>query len=265
MPLNADSGNASSSCAGRHDARLLERTTMITTKDIEYEADGSTMVGRLALPAGEGKSPGVLIAHEGPGLDDYQKDRAVSFAEVGFVAFALDYHGGGRPLADRDEMMTRLGVLWEDPDRTRALGSAGLEVLLSHPRTDPSKVAAVGYCFGGAVVLELARGGADLNAVIGLHPRLATRRPQDAGNIRGKVLVCVGTEDPLIPVEERLAFEEEMRAGGVDWRMNLYGGAEHSFTHPWADLVDLPGIRYHQPSAERSWRAMLDLLGEAFV
>jgi dienelactone hydrolase len=237
---------------------------MVTTRDVEYDADGTLMVGRLALPDGEGERPAVLIAHEGLGLDDFQRDRADRFAELGYVAFALDYHGGGKPLADRDEMMARLGVLWENPERTRALARAGLEVLLAEPRTDASRVAAIGYCFGGALVLELARAGADIKAAVGFHPRLATVRPQDAGHIKAKVLVCVGTEDLLIPDEERLAFEEEMRAGGVDWRMNLYGGAEHSFTHPWANLVDLPGVTYHRLSDERSWRAMLDLFDEVF-
>jgi dienelactone hydrolase len=237
---------------------------MVMIKDIEYAADGLTMVGRLALPDVQGLRPAVLIAHEGLGLDDYQKSRAERFAELGYVAFALDYQGGGKPLADRDEMRARLGALWEDPERTRALAGAGLEVLLAEPRTDASKVAAVGYCFGGALVLELARGGADLKAVVGFHPRLATVRPQDASNITGKLLVCIGTEDPLIPVDERLAFEDEMRTAGVDWRMNLYGGAQHSFTHPWADTVDLPGLRYDRLSDERSWRAMVGLLDEVF-
>jgi dienelactone hydrolase len=237
---------------------------MVTIRDVEYDADGTRMVGRLALPEGEGMRPAVLIAHEGLGLDDFQKERAGRFAELGYVAFALDYHGGGKPLADRDEMMARLGELWESPERTRALARAGLEVLLAEARTDTAKVAAVGYCFGGALVLELARAGADVKAVVGFHPRLSTVRPTDASNINAKVLVCLGAEDPLIPVEERLAFEEEMRAGGVDWRMNLYGGAEHSFTHPWANLVDLPGVTYHRLSDERSWRAMLDLFDEVF-
>jgi dienelactone hydrolase len=237
---------------------------MVTTRDVEYDADGTLMVGRLALPDGQGLRPAVLIAHEGPGLDDHQKDRASRFAELGYVALALDYHGGGKLLADRDEMMARLAVLSDDPDRTRALANAGLTVLLREPRADASKVAAVGYCFGGTVVLELARGGADIKGVVGFHPGLGTLRPEDARNITGKVLVCVGSEDPFIPVEQRLAFEAEMRSAGVDWRMNLYGGAEHSFTHPWAELVDLPGVKYHQPSYERSWRAMLDLFDEVF-
>jgi dienelactone hydrolase len=238
---------------------------MVTIRDVEYDAFGTVMVGRLALPDGEGVRPAVLIAHEGPGLDDYQKDRVGRFAELGYVAFALDYHGGGKVLADRDEMMTRLGELSSDPDRVRALGNAGLEVLLREPRADASKVAAVGYCFGGTLVLELARGGADIKAVVGFHPGLGTQRPEDARNITGKVLVCVGSEDPFIPFEQRLAFEAEMRSGGVDWRMNLYGGAEHSFTHPSAELFALPGVKYDQLTDERSWRAMLDLFDEVFV
>lgn len=239
---------------------------MPTTRNVEYSADGTTMVGRLALPTGSGKRPGVLIAHDGPGLNDHQRDRATRLAELGYVAFALDYHGGGRFISDPDEMLARIGELAADSDRTRAIGDAGLRVLLGEPRVDGSKVAAIGYCFGGTMVLELARGGADLKAVVGFHPGLATS-PRDAGRITGKVLVCVGSEDPLIPVEHRLAFEEEMRSAGVDWRINIYGGAEHSFTHPRTDPNQrvLPGVSYHRLSAERAWRAMLDLFDEAFA
>lgn len=237
---------------------------MATTTDIAYAADGLGLVGRLALPEGSGKVPAVLIAHEGGGLDDYQNSRAERFAALGYVAFALDYHGGGRPLTSRDEMAARCRALWNEPERIRTLARAGLEVLVGELRADPSRLAAVGYCFGGALVLELARSGADVKAVVGFHPRLATRRPDDAHNIRAKVLVCVGTEDPLISVAERMAFEEEMRAGGVDWRMVLYGGAEHSFTRPGADRDGQAGIGYHRLSDDRSWRAMLDLFDEVF-
>lgn len=237
----------------------------MTTTDIAYDVDGSTMIGRLALPGGDGTRPAVLIAPEGNGLDDYQKTRPERFAEIGYVAFALDYHGGGRPLQDRAEINARLTKLADNLDRARAVAGAGLDVLLAHPRVDRSRVAAIGYCFGGTLVLELARTGADLKAVIGFHPGLTTTRPQDSANIVGRVLVCIGTEDPLVPLEHRLAFEAEMRAAGVDWRMNLYGGAKHSFTHPRAELAAVQGIEYHQPSDERSWRAMLDLFDEVFV
>jgi dienelactone hydrolase len=238
---------------------------MVTTRDIAYAADGAEMIGRLAVPDGGGKVPAVLIAHEGGGLDEYQKSRAERFATLGYVAFALDYFGGGRPLTSREEMATRCQALWNDPERIRTLVRAGLEVLVSEPRSDRSRVAAVGYCFGGAVVLELARSGANVKAVVGFHPRLATQRPKDAGNITAKVLVCLGTEDPLISGAERRAFEEEMRAGAVDWRMNIYGGAEHSFTRPGADSDGQPGIGYHRLTDQRSWRAMLDLFDEVFA
>jgi len=237
---------------------------MATMRDVEYEFGGTTLIGRLALPDGDDVRPAVLIAHEGPGLDDFQKDRAGAYAELGYVAFALDYHGGGQMLPDRDAMMHKLGALASDLDRTRALANAGLDVLLAEPRANPMLVAAVGYCFGGTMVLELARSGAALRAVVGFHPGLATTRPDDAHNITGKVLVCVGTEDPFIPLEQRLAFEEEMRAGGVDWRMNLYGGIAHSFTHPWAGLAEIPGVKYDELTDQRSWRAMTDLFDEVF-
>src|SRR3954451_3542563 len=238
---------------------------MVTMRDVEYQADGRRMIGRLALPDGDDVRPAGLIAHEGPGLDDFQKDRAGTYAELGYVAFAVDYHGDGAMLPDRDAMMARLGELAADPDRVRTLGGAGLAELLREPRTDATKVAAVGYCFGGTVVLELARSGADLKVVVGFHPVLGTLRPEDARNITGKVLVCVGTEDPFIPLEQRLAFEDEMRAAGVDWRMNLYAGVVHTFTHPWAELAGIPGVKYDKKTDERSWRAMRDLFDEAFA
>ncbi|HEY7063820.1 MAG TPA: dienelactone hydrolase family protein [Chloroflexota bacterium] len=236
----------------------------MSARDVSYVVDGVTMVGRLALPEGAGMWPAVLIAHEGNGLDDYQKHRADRLAELGYVAFALDYWGGGKPLDDRDDMMARIAALQQSSERTRALAAAGLNVLLAEPRADASRVAAIGYCFGGTLVLELARTGADLKAVVGFHPGLFTTRPEDSARIVGKVLVCVGAEDPFIPLKDRLAFEEEMRAARVDWRMNLYGGAVHSFTHPGADRLGLPGLAYHQPTAERSWRAMLDLFADVF-
>jgi dienelactone hydrolase len=159
----------------------------------------------------------------------------------------------------------RTAALWNDPERMRALGQAGLDVLRAEPTTDPTKVAAIGYCFGGALMLELARTGADLKAVVGFHAGLHTTRPEDSANIVGTVLVCVGSEDPYVTAEDRAGFEAEMRAAEVDWSMHVYGGVEHSFTNPHAEDAGLPGLRYHQPSAERSWRAMLELFDEAFA
>jgi dienelactone hydrolase len=237
----------------------------MTTTDIAYEVDGATMIGRLALPAGEGTRPAVLIAHEGNGLDDFQKTRPERFAALGYVAFALDYYGDGTPLDDRAEINARLATLYENPERTREIAQAGLAVLVAQPRTDRTKVAAVGYCFGGTLVLELARTGVDIKAVVGFHPGLTTIRPEDSVNIVGKVLVCVGADDPIVPLEQRAAFESEMRAAAVDWTMTVYGRAKHSFTHPRAGLATIEGLEYDQRTDERSWRAMLDLLDEVFT
>ena len=235
---------------------------MTTTREVEYTVDGARMVGNLALPDGVGKRPAILIAHEGNGLDDHQKARAERFAELGYVAFALDYHGDGLPITDPGLMMARIAALGDDPQRVEALGNAGLDVLLREPRVDAARVAAVGYCFGGTLVLELARGGADLKGVVGMHPGLTTRRPKDSRNINGKVLVCIGSEDSLIPIEQRVAFESEMRAAGIDWTMIVHGGVQHSFTHPRSGQAGLPGLAYDADSDRRSWRAMLELFDE---
>jgi dienelactone hydrolase len=238
---------------------------MATTRDITYEADGRTMVGTLALPDGRGPRPGILVCHEGPGLDDHARSRATRLAdELGYVAFALDYHGEGRPLEDRQQMMARIGELRDDPLRARAIGTAGLDVLRDEPRTDVTRLAAIGYCFGGTLSLELARGGADLKAVVGFHSGLATVRPEDARNITGKVLALIGADDPIVDNAQRREFEEEMRAGGVDWQLVVYGGAVHSFTNPRASQIDLPGIAYDETVDRRSWQAMCDLFGEVF-
>ncbi len=231
------------------------------TQEISYDRDGVTYVGHLAVPAGDDVRPGVLVCHEGPGLDAHAKRRAEQLAGLGYVAFALDYYGGGVPVP-REEMMNRLGPMLADSSLARAHARHGLEVLLAQPRVDRARVAAIGYCFGGTMALELARDGAELQAVVGFHSGLATGRPEDAAQIVGAVLVCIGAEDPIIPPEQRAAFEAEMRAGNVDWRMNLYGGAAHSFTNDLADLAKMPGVAYHRPTDDRSWRAMLDLFAE---
>jgi len=230
-------------------------------RDIAYEVDGSAMIGRLALPDGSDRRPAVLIAHEGNGLDEFQKTRADRFAELGYVAFALDYHGGGRPLTDRVRINERLDRLSNDPPFARRVAAAGLAVLLDQSRSDPARVVAVGYCFGGSLVLELARTGADLKAVVGFHPGLYDRR-DDSSAIRGAVLVCVGAQDPLIPIGDRIAFEDEMRVAGVDWRMIMYGGAKHSFTNPNIDALGIDALAYNARADQQSWRAMLDLFDD---
>jgi dienelactone hydrolase len=238
---------------------------MATTRDISYEADGRTMIGTLALPDGTDQRPGVLVCHEGPGLDDHARARAVRIAdELGYVAFALDYHGDGKPIADRNQMMARIGELRADPPRIMAVGTAGLDILRAEPRADTSRLASIGFCFGGTLSLELARGGTDLKAVVGFHSGLSTVHPEDARNITAKVLALIGADDPMVHGDERRAFEEEMRAGGVDWQLHVYGGAVHSFTNEKASADVFPGIAYDEATDRRSWQAMVDLFTEVF-
>lgn len=231
------------------------------TETIAYSADGADMIGLLALPEGGGTHPAVLVCHEGPGVSEHAYNVARRLAGLGYVAFAMDYHGGGKALP-MTEARVKLGQWLADPTGIRARASAALAVLTGRPETDTSKVAAIGYCFGGTTALELARSGADLKAVVGFHSGLNTARPQDAANIKGKVLVLIGAADPLIPAEQRTTFEAEMSAAKLDWRINVYGGVGHSFTNPEADAFNMPGIAYDAATDKRSWAAMIDLFGE---
>jgi dienelactone hydrolase len=235
------------------------------TQSLEYQADGARRVGYLAVDrARAGKRPGVLIASEASGVSDVVKQRAERLAGLGYVAFALDYVGDGAVLQSMDESRALVARYMDAPERIRAIGQASLELLRAQPEVDGTRLAAIGYCYGGSAALELARSGADLACTVGFHSGLATKRPDDAHQIKGKVLVCIGAEDPLVPPEQRLAFEREMRAGKVDWRLYLFGNAVHGFSNPGADRHGHPALAYHRPTDERSFRAMRDLFDETF-
>jgi dienelactone hydrolase len=236
----------------------------VHTESISYDVAGTRYVGYLAVADGADKRPGILVCPEGNGLHAGAKQRAHRLAELGYVAFVVDFIGGGVVLTEMTEMLARLAKLRDDLDHTRALARGSLDVLLARPEVDPARVAATGYCFGGTFALELARSGAPLACVVGFHSGLATTRPADARNITGKILVCIGAEDPLVPPEQRLAFEQEMRAANVDWRLHLHGGAVHGFANPDAGRFGNPAVAYHRPTDERSWRAMRDLFDETF-
>ena len=230
---------------------------------VAYSAENVEFVGTVFTPAGSGPAPGVLVAHESPGITRHTLDAAERLAELGFVALATDYQGGGQVVEDREEMMRRYAWFMADPDHIRARLEAALNALRDQPRVDGGRLAAVGYCYGGTAVLELARGGADLKAVVGFHSGLGTARPQDASAITGPVLVQIGADDPVIPPDQRAAFEREMTAAGVDWRMVVYGRTGHSFTNPEADSWGMPGFGYQADSDRRAWTAMKDLFAEA--
>jgi len=241
----------------------------MVTREIAYDADGAHMIGHYAAPdRSRGRLVGILVAHAGPGLDDYGRSIADRVAAAGYAAFALDYHGGGTVLADMPQMMSRINGWLADPTGIRVRVAKALEVLQSQPDVDGARIGCMGYCFGGTAVLELARSGASIAATVGFHSGLKTARPADAAQIKGQVLVCLGADDPLIPVAERNAFEEEMRRGGVDWQMHVYGGAQHSFTTAGIDAraaaAGLQGMKYHAEADRCSWRAMLGTFADVF-
>ncbi|MFE9250041.1 dienelactone hydrolase family protein [Streptomyces sp. NPDC007088] len=235
-------------------------TTTVTTRTVTYPADGLTMTGHLALPTGTGRRPAVLIGPEGMGPSDIERRRAEALAGLGYVALAFDLHGG-RYLDDPEEMLARCLPLLAAPDRMRDIGHAALDVLLAEPRTDPGRVAAIGYGTGGAIALELGRAGVDLRA-IGTVNGLTTGRPGEAARIRCPVWAGVGSEDPIMSAAQRDAYAAEMRAGDVDWRLVTYGGALHAFHHPPVDHATPPGVGHHPRHARRAWRDILDLLAE---
>jgi dienelactone hydrolase len=233
------------------------------TQDIEYRADGVRLVGQYVV---DDRSParraGVLVCHEGNGLTEHTKKIAARLAGLGYAAFAMDYHGGGRPVVDVEAVRPQLVAWMGNPTGIMARATAALDVLKAQKEVDPGRLASIGYCFGGTTSLELGRQGCDLKAIVGFHSSLGTSRPQAAANIKGKVLVCLGADDPLILSEQRVAFENEMKAAGVDWRLQLYGGAGHSFTNPEADSWGRNGFFYHEPTDRRSWNAMIELFNE---
>lgn len=253
-------------CQRRTPARSDSTITTVQSHDDDYHAHGRVPGGRFdddRAPRAPGlcrPPPAVLLGPEGMGLSDVERRRADALAELGYVALAFDLHGG-RYLGDPEEMLARCMPLLADPNRMRGIGHAALDVLRAEPRTDPDRIAAVGYGTGGAIGLELGRGGVSLRA-IGTVNALTTGRPGEAARIRCPVWAGVGSEDPIMPPAQRDAFTAEMQAAGVDWRLVVYGGALHAFHHPPVDHPVVPGVGYHPRHAQRAWRDVVDLLAE---
>lgn len=247
---------------------LASVSRVIAAREVAYDTDGLTMIGHLAYPEGEGRRPAVLVAHDGVGLDDYQRGRADDLARNGYVAFAMDYHGGRTFFGSPRAMLDRVMPLMADPARMRAIGSAALDVLLAHPGADRGRLGAVGYGAGGRIALELAGAGVPFRALAAIHPGLPPARSADWTGVTGSFLLCTGSEDPLCTPGQIFEFGRALQEAGLDWRANIYGGARHAFwaapTTTAAGTVPstVPGVGYHPVNAERAWRAVLDLLGE---
>lgn len=233
---------------------------------LRYEADGLQMESQLYVdPSFTGARPGVLVFPEANGLGEHARSRAERLAGLGYVALACDLYGGAKVLKDLDIVMAEVGALYNAPERTEARARGGLDALLARSEVDPARMAAIGFCFGGTMALELARGGNPIVAAVGFHGGLGTARPDAAKNIKAKILMLLGADDPVIGPEPRSAFEAEMRAGKVDWQMKLYGGVVHSFTNPAADEMGRPDFaRYDAVADKRSWEEMIAFFDEVF-
>ncbi len=234
---------------------------------LTYQADGLSMRSQLFFEPGAARRPGVLVFPEAFGIGEHAIGRARRLAGMGYVALACDLHGDGKLIDELEPAIAALKPLFADPSRTRARAKGGLEALTARAEVDAGRVAAIGFCFGGSMALELARSGAELAAVVGFHSGLSSEAPKsDARNIKGRVLVCIGADDPMIPAEQRAGFEKEMRDGGVDWQMHLYGKTVHSFTNQGAAARNMPdAIRYSPEADARSWAAMEQMFGETLA
>jgi dienelactone hydrolase len=238
----------------------------VEAQKIQYKHGDVALEGYLALPAGpsSAKRPGILIVHDWTGVGPYLKMRAEQLADSGFVALAIDMYGQGVHPTTPEECAKQAGIYRADRALMRARAQAGLAVLQKQPMVDPDRIAAIGYCFGGGVALELARSGAPLRGVVSFHGNLDTPNPADARQIKGKILVCHGGDDPYVTPEQVAAFEKEMRDAGVDWQVNIYGGAVHAFTVPSAGNDNNKGAAYNARADARSWQAMADFFREIF-
>jgi dienelactone hydrolase len=238
----------------------------IQTKTVEYKQGDTTLEGVLVWDdAVQGQRPGVLVVHQWMGLTDYEKHRAEMLAQLGYVAFCADIYGKGVRPQNAQEAGALAGK-YRNGDRQllRARVNAALTVLQTREFVDPKRVAAIGYCFGGTTVLELARSGANVNGVVCFHGGLDAPHPDDGKNIKGKVLVLHGADDRFSSSPDIDAFENEMRKGGVDWEIVFYGGAVHAFSQPMAGNDNSKCMAYNEKADKRSWDEMKRFFNEIF-
>ena len=238
----------------------------LVEKAVEYQQDGVTLEGfHVYDDAVQGKRPAVLVIHQWTGLTDYEKQRSRMLAELGYNVFAADVYGKGvRPVPPGAGQ--EAGKYKGNRELYRARLNAALDVLRKEEHTDSSKIAAIGYCFGGTGALELARSGADIVGVVSFHGGLdaADGMAAKKGEVKAKVLVCHGADDPNVPAPQVDGFEKEMRESGADWQFIAYGGAVHGFTQKMAGNDNSKGVAYNEKADLRSWEAMKVFFAEIF-
>lgn len=240
----------------------------VTGREVAYTAGDATLKGYLAYDdAREGKRPGVLVVHEWWGHNDYARKRAEMLADLGYVALAVDMYGDGKTADHPKDAGAFAGAVMKNIETGEARFKAAKEFLEAQPQTDPEKIAAIGYCFGGAIVLHMARIGMDLDAVASFHGNLAPKTEAEEGKVKARVLVCHGADDSFIPEEQIDAFHREMNDAGVDYKFISYPGAVHGFTNPGAtELGKKFGINlaYDEEADQKSWEALEKLLAQVF-
>ena len=228
----------------------------VKTEVIDYKDGDVALQGYVAYDDAKTGAPGVLIIHEWWGHNDYARKRADQLAGMGYVAFALDMYGKGVTANTAQDAGKLATPFYQDRKLMRSRAEAGLNVLKSRKEVDTKRLAVIGYCFGGTTALELARGGADLAAVVSFHGGLDFPTPDDTKNIKGSVLICTGADDPMIPPEKVTAFEDQLRKAKIDYHIDIYGNAVHAFSNPAADAHNIPGIKYNEKADKRSFEAM---------
>ncbi|WP_421683808.1 dienelactone hydrolase family protein [Stutzerimonas urumqiensis] len=241
----------------------------IQTREIPYTApDGTRLVGYYAyddaLPA---KRPGIVVVHEWWGLNDYAKRRARDLAELGYSALAIDMYGEGKHTDHPKDAKAFMQAALADADTARARFTAGLDLLQAQPQTDASLVGAIGYCFGGKVVLDMARQGVPLLGVVSFHGALATDTRAVPGSVAARVLVEHGAADSMVSAEDAGNLTAEMVAAGADYRFVSHPGAKHGFTNPGADAFQAKGVdvAYDARADQRSWEDMTRFFEETFA
>jgi dienelactone hydrolase len=226
---------------------------MIDLRTFEYVHDGQVLKGEIARPAGPGPHPAVLVMHHAIGLGSNEMRRTRMLAEAGYVALATDMYGIGKEAVSQDVYAPMFAALQGEPDRLRGRVLAGYDALRALPEVDSARVSAIGFCFGGQCVLELARTGADVASVVSFHGLLTTDRPAAKGAVKAKVLAITGALDPYAPADHVAGFQAEMTAAEVDWQLTVYGQGMHAFTDPSVAQHGVPGVRYDALLDRLSW------------
>jgi dienelactone hydrolase len=237
----------------------------LQTQTIEYKLGDTVLEGYLAYDNSfKGLRPGILIVHEWTGIGDYVKSRAEQLAKLGYIAFAADIYGKGIRPKNAQEAGVQSGIYMANRPLMRDRVLAGLAELKKQKYVYPKRIAAIGYCFGGAVVLELARSGVDIAGVVTFHGALDNPNPEDDKNIKAKLLIQHGADDPFVNWEKVTAFRNEMAKTSVDWQFIAYSGAVHSFTNPASGNDPTKGAAYNAMADRRSWVAMITFFKEIF-